>query len=57
MYLQKVKSKKTQKLNNFFVAVLKITDENSRIRMDSRIWTKILRIRNTERNKDSFRIT
>jgi hypothetical protein len=41
MYLQKVRSKKT--LTNFFlVAILKVTDENSRIL----IRTKMSRIRN-----------
>jgi hypothetical protein len=42
MYLQKLISKKTEK-KIIFVAALKVTDENSRIR----IHTKMSRIRNT----------
>jgi hypothetical protein len=33
MKLKKVKSKNTYKIKNFLVAVLKVTDENSRIRI------------------------
>jgi hypothetical protein len=49
MYLQKVISSKTFLKNYFFVGVLKVNDENSRIRIQIRIriHTKISWIRNT----------
>jgi hypothetical protein len=51
MYVQKVISKELEK-NLFFVVFLKVTDENSRIR----IRTKTSRIRNTVRQEwDRFR--
>jgi hypothetical protein len=38
MYLQKVISRKTSLKYLFFVAILKVNDENSRIRIQIRIW-------------------
>jgi hypothetical protein len=51
MWLQKVISKRTKK-KFFLVVILKVTDENTRIRIQNRsrirICTKMSRIRNTE---------
>ncbi len=52
MYLQKVISKKTQG-KKYFVAVLKFTDENIRIRIHIRIHQSEVRIRTTPKFHES----
>jgi hypothetical protein len=48
VYLQKVISRKTFFKDLFFIGVLKVSDENRRIRIRIRIHTKMSRIRNTD---------
>ncbi len=50
MYLQKIISKIFFYKTKFFVGILKVTDENSRIRIQIRIHTKMSWIRNTDKS-------